>query len=144
MHSIGDIAVLARRKRRFRVRLRRFRGKFPEMENLAVGNRAELPGGGSVNSMSGNLLAGVHPSCSRRGAPPKRRAAAATAAATEGNPAFPAEIGTKDESWTCMLPAPKLGGAQLCLQILSGGHPPRRNRRSPPRRPTAAVQIHNP
>ena len=81
--------------------------------------------------MSENLLAGTHPSFSRRGAPPKRRAAAATAAATEENPAFPAEIGTKDENWTCMFPAPKLGGAQLCLQILSGGHPPRRSRRSP-------------
>ena len=45
IHSIGDIAVFARRKRRLRVRLRRFRGKFPEMENFAVGRLAEIPAG---------------------------------------------------------------------------------------------------
>ena len=89
--------------------------------------------------MSGNSFPGVTPA-PVDDAPPKKRAAAATAAATEGPAAFPAEIGTKDGDWTCMLPDPKLGGTQPCVQIPSGGHPLRRPQEpaEPRPRPRAA------
>ena len=126
--------------------------------------------------MFGNLLAGIHPSCGRRRrTPPKRRAlsaAAAATAATEGNSAFSAEIGTNGEIWACTLADPKHGGLQPCMQILSCGRcdalanlstecgiveeePGMRSRNDTsalrrhvpppgvPRRPPATVQIHN-